>query len=134
MSADLTSATRRRRAHWLLWAAMPLLAVAYQVAAEEIARALGDRPFGPMWLLAVLREPWLGPLVIVELVSLVAWMVVLEAFQLSEAFMISAIAYVLVVVISWTVFREPASALQVVGAGAILFGVRLMHPRGRNEC
>ena len=57
-------------------------------------------------------------------------MVVLAEFQLSEAFTISAVGYVLVIAVSWTVFGEPAGPSQIIGASAILVGVWLI---GRGE-
>lgn len=130
MTKSSPSARQRRRAFWLLWAAMPLLAVGYQIAAEEAARALSDRPLDLIWLRFAASLPWFQALVVIDVVSFVAWMVVLAEFKLSEAFTISAVGYVLVIAVSWTVFGEPAGLSQIIGAGAILVGVWLI---GRGE-
>jgi drug/metabolite transporter (DMT)-like permease len=129
MSAPALAAThdpeRRRRALWLLWIALPLTGLGYQVASKLAAEALpGD------WGWAVLpqaaRLPALWAAVLFELAGLAAWMVILSEITLSAAFSISALSYVLVIGTSWTFFREPIAALQVVGGAAILTGVWLI--------
>jgi len=121
------------RARWakrLLFLALPLLGLAYQVTAKETAQVMSGVPFGGRWLLKVLSVPWAQTLIGLEIVSFCAWMVVLSEIKLSEAFPLSALSYVLVVAASWTLFHEPASLLQVLGGGAILAGVRLMGRSG----
>lgn len=117
------AAWRRRGAVWALSCALPLLGLGYQVAAEETARALAHTPFGPGWLLQAARTPWAQGLLVLEIASFGAWMVVLSEMKLSAAFPLSAASYVLVIVASWTLFHEPASPLQVVGGAFILAGI-----------
>ena len=121
------------RARWakrLLFLALPLLGLAYQLTAKETAQVMSGIPFGGQWLLKVLTVPWAQALIALEIVSFCAWMVVLSEIKLSEAFPLSALSYVLVVAASWTLFHEPASLLQMLGGAAILAGVWLMGRSG----
>jgi multidrug transporter EmrE-like cation transporter len=119
-------ALRRRRALWLLWLALPLAGLGFQIAAKRIADALLGAPWD--WALAAralrLPETWVA--LGCELGGLGAWMVILSEISLGAAFSISALSYVLVIGASWTLFGEPVAALQILGGGAILTGVWLI--------
>jgi drug/metabolite transporter (DMT)-like permease len=120
------STSRRRWAKRLLFLALPLLGLAFQFTAKKTAEAMAGTPFGPPWIAGAAHLPWAQALVVLEIVGFVAWMVVLSEIKLSEAFPLSALSYVLVILASWTVFHEPGSALQVLGGAAILAGAWLM--------
>jgi len=124
---------RRRRALWLLWFALPLAGLGFQIAAKLVAEALLDVPWG--WVLAerVLRLPAAWIAVACELAGLAAWMVILSEISLGAAFSISALSYVLVIGTSWTLFGEPVAALQILGGTAILAGVWLIGRAPRKE-
>ena len=57
-------------------------------------------------------------------------MIVLAEMKLGAAFSLSALSYILVILASWTVFREPADVMQVLGGAAILAGVWMI---GRDD-
>ena len=119
--------TRRNRwARRLLFVALPLLGLAFQFTAKETALAMAGTPFGGQWIATAVNLPWAQALVALEIAGFAAWMVVLSEIKLSEAFPLSALSYVLVILASWTVFHEPGSALQVLGGAAILAGVWLI--------
>ncbi|HTO56127.1 MAG TPA: transporter [Myxococcota bacterium] len=117
---------RQRLAQWLLWVALPLTALGYQVASKLVADALLGQDWSWLLLARALAMPTLWTAVLCELVGLGAWMVILSEISLSAAFSISALSYVLVIAASWSVFRESISALQLAGGAAILFGVWLI--------
>jgi drug/metabolite transporter (DMT)-like permease len=117
---------RSRWARRLLFIALPLLGLAYQLTAKETAMAMGGQPFGVHWILAALTLHWTQAMIGLEIVSFGVWMVVLSEIKLSEAFPLSALSYVLVVLASWTLFHERGSVLQVLGGAAILAGVWVM--------
>ena len=123
---DTGRTPRRRRALWLLWIALPLLGLGYQIASKIAAEALLGVEWGWALCSRALMLPAMWAAVLCELVGLAAWMVILSEIPLSSAFSISALSYVLVVGASWTLFREPIAALQVVGGAAILTGVWLI--------
>ena len=124
------SAGRRRLALWALCCALPLLSVSYQVVAKETAQILAQTPFGLAWIVHLIRLPWAQLLLVIEIASFAAWMTALSQMKLSAAFPMSAVTYVLVIVTSWTLFREPASVLQVIGGTIILAGIWMI---GRSE-
>ena len=123
----MTAPTLRGRvARRLLFLALPLLGLAYQLTAKETALAMAGTPFSARWVLGALGLHWAQAMIALEIISFGVWMVVLSEIKLSEAFPLSALSYVLVILTSWTVFREPGSALQVLGGAAILAGVWLV--------
>jgi len=73
-----------------------------------------------------LHSPWLQAWVGLEVVTLLVWMMVLAKLSLSAAFPMTAVGYVLVIAMGWTVLGEPASLLQALGGAAILAGVWLL--------
>lgn len=117
---------RSRWARTLLFCALPLLGLAFQITAKETALAMRDVPFGLQWVLSALALPWAQAMIVLEIVSLAVWMIVLSEVKLSEAFPLSALSYVLVILASWILFDEPGNDLQVLGGAAILTGVWLI--------
>lgn len=112
------------------FAAVPLLGVAYQFCAERTAAALAGVPIGLDWFARAAMEPWARALVGLEAISFAAWMYVLSEADLSVAFPLTAISYVLVVGLGWFALREAMSPQQVLGALSILGGVWLLRPVG----
>jgi drug/metabolite transporter (DMT)-like permease len=123
---DAVRASRRRHALWLLWIVLPLVGLGYQIASKLAAEALLGEAWGWALVSRALTLPAMWAAVLFELVGLGAWMVILSEISLSSAFSISALSYVLVIAASWTLFREPIAALQLVGGAAILTGVWLI--------
>ena len=121
--AKAAGAGRRRLALWALCGALPLLTLAYQICAKQAAKDLAATPFGSAWIAAVVQNHWAQALLGFEIVSFVAWMIVLAEMKLSAAFSLSALSYILVILASWTVFHEPANLMQILGGAAILGGV-----------
>jgi drug/metabolite transporter (DMT)-like permease len=117
---------RARATRPLLWLAMPAMAVVNQYLAERTAQALIGRPFGLGWLGAAVRSPWVQAWVGCEIVTFAAWMVVLSNLSLSAAFPMTALGYVLVISMGWTLLGEPITWAEIVGGAAILAGVWLL--------
>lgn len=118
--------TRARWARPLVWVAMPLLGLVNQYCAEQVAHLVRTAPFGPAWFALAASSPWLWGWVVLELATLAIWMVVLSELKVSEAFPMTALGYMLVIGLGWTVLREPVTPLQLVGGAAILAGVWLL--------
>lgn len=110
---------------------LPLLGLGYQVASKSTAMVLDDMPFGVDWMIAAFSQPWGPLLLVIEVLSLITWMIVLAEIKLSAAFPMLALGYLLVMVAGWTLFHEKMDWLQVVGGLAILGGVWLIG-RGRS--
>lgn len=118
--------TRARVSRPLVWLAMPLTALVNQYLAERTAQALLGRPFGLGWLAAAIRSPWVQAWIGCEIVTFAVWMVVLANLTLSAAFPMTALGYVLVIGMGWTLFHEPVTLAELVGGTAILAGVWLL--------
>lgn len=119
-----------RAARPLVWLAMPAMGVLNQYLAERTAKALLGIPFGLSWLAAAIRSPWVEAWIGCEIVTLAVWMIVLSNLTLSAAFPMTAVGYVLVLGLGWTLFGEPVTIAELAGSAAILAGVWLM---GENE-
>lgn len=126
MSGAPSSPMLVRLARGLVWLAMPLLSLGNQYLAERTAHALLGLPFGWGWLAAAIHSPFVQAWAALEVVTLVVWMQVLTHLKLSAAFPMTAIGYMLVIGMGWTLFGEPVTASQVAGSLAILLGVWLL--------
>ena len=119
-------ALRARAAKPLVWLAMPVMALVNQYLAERTAQALIGQPFGVSWLAAAIRSPWVQAWIGCEVVTFSVWMVVLANLTLSAAFPMTALGYVLVIGMGWTLLGEPVTLAEIIGGAAILAGVWLL--------
>jgi len=103
--------------------AVPLLNLGYQFGAEQLAHVTAGIPFGPDWLVGIMRQPWMAAIIVIEIGSFIAWMSVLASLSVSEAFPLTAVGYLLVIALGWIWLREPIRPLQIVGAVSIALGV-----------
>ena len=115
-----------RAAKPLLLLAMPLLGLANQYLAVRTAKALMGAPFGLGWVSRAAHTPWAPAWVALEVLTLGIWMTVLSELSLSAAFPMTALGYILVVGMGWTLLGEPVTLLETVGGAAILLGVWLI--------
>jgi len=116
-----------------IWLFLPLCAVAYQISAREVSTCSLDASTTGMWLGCVLHTPWLAALVVSDVGGFAAWMFVLGKMDLSAAFPMTALSYVLVIAVSWIVFSEPGGIVQVLGSASIMAGVFLMGRTGSGD-
>lgn len=117
---------RARAARPLVWLAMPAMAVVNQYLAMRTAQALGGQAFGAAWLAHAVGSPWVQGWIVCEIVTFAVWMVVLSDLSLSAAFPMTALGYVLVIGLGWTMFGERVTPVELVGGAAILAGVWLL--------
>lgn len=106
----------------LPWLAVPLLNTLFQFFIKHGAEQLSDAT-GLGWFLQAMMSQWVLAAIAVEVACFFIWMSVLSELDLSRAFPLSGISYVLIIATGWFVFGEPVVALQVVGSGLILAGV-----------
>lgn len=117
---------RARAAKPLVWLAMPIMGVINQYLAVRTAQAMAGVPLGLGWLATAIRSPWVETWIGCEVVTFAAWMVVLSNLSLSAAFPMTALGYVLVIGMGWTVLGEPVTLAEILGGAAILAGVWLL--------
>ncbi|MEZ2132752.1 MULTISPECIES: EamA family transporter [unclassified Sinorhizobium] len=108
----------------LSWLAVPVLNTLFQFfikhGAEQLDGARAD------WLGHALASHWILAAIAVEIACFFIWMNVLAELDLSRAFPLSGISYVLIIATGWFIFGEPIVGIQVVGSGLILMGVWLI--------
>jgi drug/metabolite transporter (DMT)-like permease len=110
----------------LFWLGIPVLNTLFQIfiklASEEV------KGFGSIgeWLVRAVMSPWMLGAIAIEIACFIIWMHVLSELDLSKAFPLSAISYVLVLASSWLLFNEEITALRLIGSTLILGGVWLI--------
>lgn len=123
----MTAPAARHQA-WLVFPAVPLLGLGYQYCVERLAQATLDQPIGPGWIAALFAQPWTLGVIVLEVGSFIAWMIVLARWPLSAAFPLTSISYGLVIALGWFVLHEPIRPLEIVGSIIILAGFFLLWP------
>jgi multidrug transporter EmrE-like cation transporter len=106
-----------------LWIGLPLLSALFQASAKMLAAETRHTPFSWSWLVQATHSPWAVLVLLSELLSFVLWLNVLTNVPLSKAFPITAVAYIAIELMSWTIFKEPVMPLQIIGSALILAGV-----------
>lgn len=109
----------------LSWLAVPVLNTLFQFFIKLGAEQMNNGG-AESWLWQALSSYWILAAIVVEIVTFFIWMNVLAELDLSRAFPLSGISYVLIIATGWFVFGERIVALQVVGSGLILLGVWLI--------
>lgn len=106
----------------LSWAAIPVLNVLQQVFLKlGAAQAATETPSS--WAWQVMIQPWFLAAVIAEAVCFLIWMTVLAESDLSRAFPLSAVSYILIITSAWMWFGETMTPLQILGSALILSGI-----------
>jgi drug/metabolite transporter (DMT)-like permease len=106
-----------------LWIGLPLLSALFQASTKMLAAEMLHTPFGWSWLVQATHSPWAVVVLLSDLLGFVLWLNVLTNVPLSKAFPITAVAYIAIELMSWTLFKEPVMPLQIIGSALILAGV-----------
>jgi len=106
-----------------LWIGLPVLSALFQASTKMLAAEMRPTPFSWSWLVQATHSPWAVAVLLSELLSFVLWLNVLTNVPLSKAFPITAVAYIAIELMSWTLFKEPVMPLQIIGSALILAGV-----------
>lgn len=107
---------------WMSWVAVPLLTVINQSCMKLLAEQLAAQNS----LLALLTSPYSVGILVCEITSFLLWLRVLSVVPVGRAVPISAVAYVLVLLVGWFGFKEPFYSVQLFGSILILAGVGLL--------
>jgi drug/metabolite transporter (DMT)-like permease len=111
----------------LCWLIVPLCNCLFQIALKHAALNLaGEDGHWGLWLGSAMKNPWLWLAIACEIAAFGAWMRILAHSDLSRAFPLSAVSYLLVMAAGWFLFDETLAPLQIVGAGLIVSGVLLI--------
>jgi drug/metabolite transporter (DMT)-like permease len=123
---DTDAAEPERRVSPFIWIALPFFVSVYQILSKIVADSTPVGGTLSEWLGQIFSQPLVILLVGSEIISVGLWMYALARMQLSEAFPLSAISYVFVILISWAIFGETGSVAQIMGTAAILVGAWLI--------
>jgi len=110
----------------LMFLALLVYNLAYQFIAKTLGLSLAHTSLSLKGAIEIITHGWFVLLVLVEIFGFVIWMKILETVPLSKAFLLTAISYVLVIVMSVFIFHEAPKPLEVMGSLLILAGIVLL--------
>lgn len=96
--------------------------VAFKMAGERTAPVTFDAD----WLGRIVKEPWIGAILIGYLAAFLIYMTVLRDVQIGPAFAASHLEIVTIMIVSVLFFEERFTLLQLVGCAAVLGGVAIL--------
>lgn len=101
------------------------LGAAGQIIMKRGMQIYGEVSAGSVWrqLVPILKVPHVTLGLFCYAVSAVLWIAVVSKFDLSLAYPMVSVAYVVVVVASWLLFGEKLSAVRLAGLALIVAGV-----------
>jgi len=79
----------------------------------------------------VLQNIWLMAGIVLFGISFLLWIFILSKFQLNIAYpVLVSLNFCLITIVSWFLFREYLSLIQILGIAIIIFGVFLLLTKG----
>jgi drug/metabolite transporter (DMT)-like permease len=112
-----------RKSSYSLWLAIPVLTTLNQACIKLLAVQTKEISFGWEWMAQAAHTPWALGILLCEILSFALWLTILSSMDISKAAPITAVAYVAIMLMSWTVFDEPVMTLQIIGGVLIVAGV-----------
>ena len=91
--------------HGIFWALIPILSMLYQLFLKLAAQHMEPMDVGLAWLAQAATTPWMWAALLCEALAFMVWMQILSKHDLSKAFPLTAISYVLIMGISWEVYH-----------------------------
>jgi drug/metabolite transporter (DMT)-like permease len=80
----------------------------------------------PMTLLKALLSPFVFLGLCLFFISALSWLVVLSRVELSWAYPMVAMGYIVTVFLSWLLFKENVTLIRIIGCSSIALGVILI--------
>lgn len=75
------------------------------------------------FLTALLFDPWILGVLLLAVLAAVSWMAAMTKLDLSYAYPFMSLAFVLVLILSAVIFREPVTVFKVLGLVLVVAGV-----------
>ncbi len=116
----------RKNAPFGLWALFVGLDTGAQLAFKAGAASLEGLDIGPAWLLTVLTTPMILVAIVSYFLTFLVWMIILQRTDLSRAFPLTGLVFVIVPVLAVILFGEHISTLRMLGISCVLLGVVLL--------
>ncbi|MFA4858883.1 MAG: EamA family transporter [Candidatus Margulisiibacteriota bacterium] len=104
------------------------LAVIGQLLMKYGMKMIGTFPLTQLFprLISIVFNPFVFAGLAAFALSAVFWLAVLSRFDLSMAYPLVSLGYIIVVLVSMIVFKEPVGWVRWMGVAAIVFGVILV--------
>lgn len=114
--------------NYLIMAISILLAVAGQVLMKKGMMNFGTFPVSQLLykVIPMFLNPWVFIGFVCFGLSSVFWLVVLSRMELSLVYPMVSVAYVLVALLSWFLFKENLTLIRWLGIAVIILGVYLI--------
>jgi len=106
-----------------LWALFLAVECGAQLGLKLGSDPLTGLAFGADWIAIALTSPWVQFGILCYVLAFVLWMLILDKMELSLAFPLSGMVYVVVMVASALGLHETPSPLHWAGVGLIVTGV-----------
>ena len=97
-----------------------------QISFKLAARQTGAFTAETSFALLALHSPWLYAAAAGYIASFFAWMAVLERAPIGDAFAVSHVEIVIILIASVVLFGEQIGATKIAGAVAIMSGIALL--------
>ena len=109
-----------------LWVVFLAVECTAQMSLKLGSSSLENLNFGREWLAVAIESPWVELGIVCYLLAFVFWMLILDKMELSLAFPLSGMVYVVVMVASTFGLHEALTPLHMLGVGVIVIGVCVM--------
>lgn len=109
-----------------LWVSFLTIECTAQMGLKLGSGAVAALPFGLPWIESALASPWVQLGIVCYVLAFVFWMLILDKMDLSLAFPLSAMVYVVVMIASAVGLHETLTPLHWVGVALIVAGVIVM--------
>jgi multidrug transporter EmrE-like cation transporter len=109
-----------------LWALFLAIECTAQISLKLGSHSLESLDFGREWLTVAIESPWVELGIVCYLLAFVFWMLILDKMELSLAFPLSGMVYVVVMASSAFGLHEALTPLHMLGVGLIVIGVCVM--------
>ncbi|MDA4630795.1 hypothetical protein NZA98_06645, partial [Escherichia coli] len=85
----------------LVWFAIPLFNTLFQVFIKLAAEQMTGLGFNMAWLIHAATSPWMLAAIAAEVICFIFWLQALAQLDLSKAFPLTGISYVMILATSW---------------------------------
>jgi len=109
-----------------LWTLFLAIECTAQMSLKLGSSSLESLDFGREWLTVAIESPWVQLGIVCYLLAFVFWMLILDKMELSLAFPLSGMVYVVVMAASAFGLHEALTPLHMLGVGMIVIGVCVM--------
>ena len=109
-----------------LWIAFLSIECTAQIGLKLGSASVINIPFGFDWIASALASSWVKLGILCYILAFVCWMLILDKMDLSLAFPLSGMVYVVVMAASALALHEALTPLHWVGVGLIVAGVCVM--------